>query len=65
MSIAEIAEFARQLWVVWLMAMFIGIAAWAFWPSRRKRLEEAARIPLRDDETDDKPARPAGKGEKV
>jgi cytochrome c oxidase cbb3-type subunit 4 len=64
-SIADIAEFARQLWVVWLMALFLGIAAWAFWPSRRKSLEDAGRIPLRDDEPDARQSRPAGTGKKA
>lgn len=38
----------RSLWVIWFMALFVGIAAWAFWPTRRRRLEEHAQIPLRD-----------------
>lgn len=40
----------RSLWVVWFMALFIGIVVWAFWPSRRRKLEEHGRIPLRRDE---------------
>ena len=43
-------EFVRSLWVVWLMAIFIGIVAWAFWPSNKKRLEAHGRIPLDDDD---------------
>jgi cytochrome c oxidase cbb3-type subunit IV len=39
----------RSLWVVWFMALFVFVVAWAFWPSRRKSLEEQARIPLRHD----------------
>lgn len=65
MSMAEIAEFTRQFWVVWLMLLFLGIAAWAYWPGRRQRLEEAARIPLRDEEGDERQACPAGTGKKV
>jgi cytochrome c oxidase cbb3-type subunit 4 len=40
----------RSAWVVWFMALFIGIVAWAFWPSRRRKFEELGRIPLRDEE---------------
>ena len=42
----------RELWVVWLMAIFLGIVAWALWPSRRrkKQMDDAANIPFRDDE---------------
>jgi cytochrome c oxidase cbb3-type subunit 4 len=40
----------KSVWIVWFMALFIGIVAWAFWPSRKKTLEQLGRIPLRDDE---------------
>lgn len=40
----------RELWLVWFMLLFVGIVAWAFWPGRRRKLQEHANIPLRDDE---------------
>ena len=40
----------RSLWVVWLVVLFLGIVTWAFWPSRRKKLQDQANIPLRDDQ---------------
>jgi cytochrome c oxidase cbb3-type subunit 4 len=45
-------EFLRSLWVLWLMAIFVGIVAWVYWPSRRRkrRLQDHANIPLRDEE---------------
>ncbi|MEZ5668521.1 MAG: cbb3-type cytochrome c oxidase subunit 3 [Alphaproteobacteria bacterium] len=48
--IQEIAELFRSLWVVWLGLLFIGIVAWALWPSNKARFEHASRIPLDDDE---------------
>ncbi len=50
----ELAEFARQMypyWLVLLVALFIGIVAWAYWPSARRRrdMEDHAGIPFRDD----------------
>jgi len=39
----------RQLWVLWFVVLFVGIVAWAFWPSNKARLEAQARIPLDDD----------------
>ncbi|MBV8535677.1 MAG: cbb3-type cytochrome c oxidase subunit 3 [Alphaproteobacteria bacterium] len=39
-----------SLWVVWFVALFMGIAVWAYWPSKRATFEEIGRIPLRDDE---------------
>ena len=41
-------------WTVALLAVFVGIVVWAFGPRRRHAFEEAARIPLDDD---DAPAR--------
>ena len=30
------------------VAVFLGWTAWAFWPSRKQAMEEAARMPLDD-----------------
>ncbi len=46
----EIYPLLRSAWVVWFTVLFIGIVAWAFWPSRRRKLEELGRIPLRGEE---------------
>ena len=43
-------EFVRSSWTIWLMLLFVGIVAWAFWPRRKDDLEEKGKIPLRDDE---------------
>ncbi|MDW8443406.1 MAG: cbb3-type cytochrome c oxidase subunit 3 [Acetobacteraceae bacterium] len=40
-------ETLRQLWVVWFMALFVGIVAWAFWPSNKERLEQSGQDPAR------------------
>lgn len=53
MDWAAIYPVLKSLWVVWFAILFVGIVVWAFWPSRRRRLEEHGRIPLRDE---DKPA---------
>ncbi|MDX1711160.1 MAG: cbb3-type cytochrome c oxidase subunit 3 [Rhodovibrionaceae bacterium] len=50
----EIVYWARQLWVLWLMLLFLGIVVWAYWPGRRKRMQEHARIPLEDDANEDR-----------
>ncbi len=60
----ELVELLRSLWVVWLMALFIGIAVWAFWPRNRKRFERYGEIPLRDDVPQRSDARPERKGER-
>jgi cytochrome c oxidase cbb3-type subunit 4 len=50
MDIQSIYPLLRSVWVVWFMLLFIGIVVWAFWPSRRRKLEDLGRIPLRGDE---------------
>jgi cbb3-type cytochrome oxidase subunit 3 len=47
---AEFYSALKSLWVVWLIAIFVSIAVWAYWPRNRKRFEAHARIPLRDGE---------------
>ncbi|MEX0760354.1 MAG: cbb3-type cytochrome c oxidase subunit 3 [Tistlia sp.] len=47
----ELGSFLRSFWVVWLMAIFVGIVLWVYWPSRRRkrRMQDHAHIPLRDE----------------
>lgn len=42
--------FVRSFWLLWLMLLFLGIVAWAYWPTRKRKLQEHGQIPLRDDE---------------
>ena len=49
MDFAAIAESARSAWVVWLMILFAGVVFWAFRPKNKKRFEDDARIPFRDE----------------
>ena len=50
----ELANTLYPVWVMLFMALFIGIVAWAMWPSRRQRdrMEDHANIPFREDEPD-------------
>ncbi len=49
MDLKTLAEGARSLWVVWLILLFIGIVWWAYRPKNRKKFEDAANIPFRED----------------
>lgn len=44
----DVAGWMRQLWVLWLMLLFLGISVWVFWPGRKKELERHGRIPLEE-----------------
>jgi cytochrome c oxidase cbb3-type subunit 4 len=56
---AEFYELLRSLWVVWLMAFFLAIAVWAYWPSNRRRLDAHAMIPFNDGQAPPGPDRRA------
>ena len=50
MDFSAIHDLLRSFWVVWLLGLFLGIVAWAFWPSHKARLERLGQIPLDDDD---------------
>jgi cytochrome c oxidase cbb3-type subunit IV len=39
----------RALWVVWFLALFVGMLVWVLRPSKRAAYEKAGGIPLRDE----------------
>lgn len=41
---------AHSIWTALLLIVFIGIVVWAWSGRRKRRFEEAARIPLEDDD---------------
>jgi cbb3-type cytochrome oxidase subunit 3 len=50
MDLHSIYQVAGQLWVLWLVLLFVGIVAWVYLPRNRKRMKDDANIPLRDDD---------------
>ena len=44
--------FAASWGLVFFGLIFMGVVAYAFWPSRRKQFEQDAQIPLREDDDD-------------
>lgn len=48
----ELGQLLRDFWGAWLMAVFVGIVVWAYWPGRRRReqLRDQAEIPFRNDD---------------
>ena len=49
MDLASLSEAARSLWVLWLMILFGAVVFWAFRPKNKKRFEDDARIPFREE----------------
>jgi cytochrome c oxidase cbb3-type subunit 4 len=46
---AFFAHFAQTLGLVYFVALFVVVLAYALWPSRQKEFDESARVPLRED----------------
>jgi cytochrome c oxidase cbb3-type subunit 4 len=44
-----VAEFAQTWGLIYFVAIFALVLLYALWPSRKKQLDEDARIPLRED----------------
>jgi cytochrome c oxidase cbb3-type subunit 4 len=44
----SLVEWAKALWGLWLMLVFLGIVAYVMWPGRKRTMDEHARIPLED-----------------
>jgi cytochrome c oxidase cbb3-type subunit 4 len=44
--------FSASWGLVFFGLIFMGVVAYAFWPSRRKQFDQDAQIPLREDDDD-------------
>jgi len=44
-----LAEFAQSWGLLYFVAVFLLVLAYALWPSRQREFDEAARLPLRED----------------
>jgi cytochrome c oxidase cbb3-type subunit 4 len=49
MSYQAASEFAQSWGLVYLVVLFLGVVVYALWPGNRKKFDEAARIPLKED----------------
>jgi len=50
MSIEDVSNLLRSFWGLWLMIVFTGIVAWAYWPRNKEHFEAYADMPLWDDD---------------
>ena len=49
MNFESLGQILTSLWTIWAFALFVGILAWAMWPSNGRRFEQDAKIPLNDE----------------
>jgi len=45
----QVAHFAATYCLIYLVILFAGALAYAFWPSNKEKFEKAARLPLEED----------------
>jgi len=43
-------EFLSTTWLIWLIVLFIAVLWWSYRPKNKAKWEDAAQIPLRDEE---------------
>lgn len=48
-SYRALAEFAQTWGLAYFFGVFVLVLLYALWPSRQKKFDEAARMPLRED----------------
>ena len=50
MDYNALRHFADSYWLIFMVALFVGIVAWTFLhPGAKKSADEAAQIPLKED----------------
>jgi cytochrome c oxidase cbb3-type subunit IV len=49
MSYENVASISQVVALLFFIALFIGVLAYAFWPGNKKRFDEAAKLPLESD----------------
>lgn len=50
MDLVTLGASLHTFWTVWMVAVFLGIVAYAMWPANRAGFEQAGHIPLMDDD---------------
>ena len=50
MSYETVSRFVQQWGLVYFLVLFAGVLVYALWPSSRKKFEDAAQIPLKEDD---------------
>ncbi len=49
MHYEQVAQFAATYGLIYLVILFAGALAYAFWPSNKEKFDKAARLPLEED----------------
>jgi cytochrome c oxidase cbb3-type subunit IV len=52
MTYEQLSAFAQTSGMIYFIAIFAAVCAYAIWPSNRAKFEKAARMPLENEEID-------------
>jgi cytochrome c oxidase cbb3-type subunit 4 len=50
MTYEQVASISQVVALLFFVALFAAVLVYAFWPGNKKRFEEAAKLPLEQDE---------------
>ena len=50
MDFQTVSAFAQTWGLVYLVALFVGVLVYALWPSSKQKFDDAAQIPLKEDQ---------------
>lgn len=51
MTYDSVLVFAKSWGALYILVFFLASVVWAFWPSKKREFQEAARRPLDEDDT--------------
>jgi cytochrome c oxidase cbb3-type subunit 4 len=49
MSFEDVRAFAGVYGLIYFLVMFAGVLVYALWPGNKKKFDDAARLPLKED----------------
>jgi cytochrome c oxidase cbb3-type subunit IV len=49
-----VAKFAQSWGLLYFFIAFVIVVIWVMWPSRKRRYDDASKIPFREDQREDK-----------
>lgn len=49
MAYEDVAQISQLASLVWFIAIFAAVLVYALWPANKKRFDDAASMPLRED----------------
>jgi cytochrome c oxidase cbb3-type subunit IV len=61
MEFDTMLRYSKEFSLLWFFLIFIGIVAWAYWPSHKKQFEDEGKKLLEDDPVHKQSAKPAQK----